>query len=321
MGVFKKFLTEQQQLDEKLILLSNGKKYGQICFLCGGAGSGKGFAATNFMEREKFKVRDVDEWKKALLKLANIQDNPEEWAKKMKVSSNFKPQKWNEIKGLDLTKSDDVYKLHLFVDKLGIKDKTLNQMLDGMSKPEILPNIMFDITAAKPNDISKFMPRLLSTGYDPANIHIVWILTNYKIALSNNLDPKRGRIVPEDIMLQTHRGAAQTMYDYIGGYGKKLAINGQICVVLNNRENTIYYGDSKKTERISAITGKKNDGVIKDFKYITLKDRGKGIKSHKNIQNQLFRWIVDNIPTGDLLKSLVDRGVKTKAMRKKKVKL
>jgi len=307
---FKNYLVEQQQLDEKLILLSNGKKYGQICFLCGGAGSGKGFAAANFMEREKFKVRDVDEWKKALLKLANIHDHPEDWAKKLATGTNFKPEKWNEIKGLDLTKPEDVYKLHVFVDKLGIKDKTLSQMLDHMEKPEILPNIMFDITAAKPNDIAKFMPKLLLSGYNPANIHIVWILTNYKIALSNNLDPSRGRIVPEDIMLQTHKGAAQTMYDYIGGYGKKLAINGQIHVVLNNRENTIYYGDTKKTERISAITGKKSDGVIKDFKYLTLKERGKKIKKEKSVQKQLYRWIVDNIPTGDLLKSLVDRGVK-----------
>ena len=306
---FRDYLAEQQ-LDEKLILLSNGKKYGQICFLCGGAGSGKGFAAANFMERDKFKVRDVDEWKKAFLKLANIQDNPEDWAKKFASGTNFKPEKWAEIKGLDLTKADDVYKLHLFVDKLGVKDKTLSQMLNYISKPEILPNIMFDITAAKPNDIAKFMPKLLIAGYNPANIHIVWILTNYKIALSNNLDPSRGRIVPEDIMLQTHKGAAQTMYDYIGGYGKKLAINGQIHVVLNNRENTIWYGDSKKAERISAITGKKNDGVIKDFKYLTLKERGKSIKKEKSIQKQLYRWIVDNIPTGDLLKSLIDRGVK-----------
>ena len=309
---FRDYLAEQQ-LDEKLILLSNGKKYGQICFLCGGAGSGKGFAAANFMEREKFKVRDVDEWKKAFLKLANIQDHPEDWAQKLSSGTNFKPEKWAEIKNLDLTKADDVYTLHKFVDKLGVKDKTLNQMLDGMMKKEILPNIMFDITAAKPNDIAKFMPKLLMAGYNPANIHIVWILTNYKIALSNNLDPSRGRIVPEDIMLQTHKGAAQTMYDYIGGYGKKLAINGQIHVVLNNRENTIWYGDSKKVERISKITGAKiTTGVIKDFKYLTLKERGKSIKKEKSVQKQLYRWIVDNIPTGDLLKSLVDRGVKQK---------
>jgi hypothetical protein len=176
---------------------------------------------------------------------------------------------------------------------------------------------MFDITAAKPGDISKFMPQLLLSGYNPANIHIVWILTNYEIALSNNLDPSRGRIVPEDIMLSTHKGAAQSMFEYIKGYGKKMAINGAVHVVLNNRENTIWLKDPSKKEksRISDITGKKNDGVIKDFKYLTVKDRGKPFKKEKDIQKQLYRWIVDNIPTGDLLKGLVDRGIK-KSKRK-----
>ncbi len=57
-------------LAEKLITLSNGKKYGQIVFLAGGAGSGKGFAADNFMQKELFKVRDVDEWKKTFQKIS-----------------------------------------------------------------------------------------------------------------------------------------------------------------------------------------------------------------------------------------------------------
>ena len=35
------------------------------CFMAGGAGSGKGFAIKNFC-KEEFKIRDVDEWKKAL---------------------------------------------------------------------------------------------------------------------------------------------------------------------------------------------------------------------------------------------------------------
>ena len=59
-----KNLLEYRQLEEKLILFNNGARYGQIVFLAGGAGSGKGFAIKNFMEGNKFKIRDVDEWKK-----------------------------------------------------------------------------------------------------------------------------------------------------------------------------------------------------------------------------------------------------------------
>ena len=38
----KCLLEEYQQLDEKLIMFNNGARYGQIVFLAGGAGSGKG---------------------------------------------------------------------------------------------------------------------------------------------------------------------------------------------------------------------------------------------------------------------------------------
>ena len=68
---FQNYITEQY-LEEKLILYNQGKKYGQIVFLAGGAGSGKGFAISHFMEKEKFKVRDVDEWKKGYLELSKI---------------------------------------------------------------------------------------------------------------------------------------------------------------------------------------------------------------------------------------------------------
>ena len=44
-----------QQLDEKLIIVGKGKKYGQIMFIAGGAGSGKSFAIKNFLEGDKFK--------------------------------------------------------------------------------------------------------------------------------------------------------------------------------------------------------------------------------------------------------------------------
>lgn len=308
------------QLDEKLILISNGKKYGQIVFLVGGAGSGKGFALKNFLEGEKFKVRDVDEWKRLLLKISMMADDPEGWAQMHTHGMFVDPEKYKPLKKLNLRNPDDVFKFHQIVNDMGIKSKTLDALLDNADAKAkgTLPNILFDVTGKTLDDMGKFMPQILKAGYNPANIHIVWVLTNYTIALSNNLDPSRGRVVPEDIMLQTHKGTSETMYDYIQSKGKKLAINGQIHVILNNRENTIFYGDTRKRERISAITGKKNDGVIKDFKYLTLKERGKLMLPAKKIQNQLYKWIVDNIPTGDLLKSLIDRGVKQSKRKPKR---
>ena len=97
-------LNSFQELEEKLILFNGGKNYGQIVFMAGGAGSGKGFAIQNFMQGEKFKVRDVDEWKKALIKLAKMKDSDSELAK------------------LNLRNPEDVFKLHTIVREKGIKD-------------------------------------------------------------------------------------------------------------------------------------------------------------------------------------------------------
>ena len=41
---FKTFLTEKE------IIVGKGAKYGQVIFLAGGAGSGKGFAIKNFLQ-------------------------------------------------------------------------------------------------------------------------------------------------------------------------------------------------------------------------------------------------------------------------------
>lgn len=279
-----KSFKEYNELNEKLIILNNGKKYGQIVFLAGGAGSGKGFALTNFMQSDLFKVRDVDEWKLAFLKIADAKN------------------KYPEIKGLDLKTPADVGKLHAFLDKKGIKSRTMNLLLGGMKK-ETLPNIVFDITAKDVKSIQKLMPDLLRAGYNPANVHMVWVLTDYQVAIKNNAG--RERVVPSDIMLQTHEGAANTMFKLISGIGQKLAVNGDIHVILNNRKNTIMWkkGDTAKGGQIAGQP-EKAVGVIKDFTYLTLKKRGKAIIKTGDVMKQLWHWITDNIPDGDLKRDL-----------------
>ena len=72
-------LTEDYlQLDEKLVIVGKGKKYNQVVFLAGGAGSGKGFTIQNFMEGNKYKIRDVDEWKRLVMKVRGLKDENDE---------------------------------------------------------------------------------------------------------------------------------------------------------------------------------------------------------------------------------------------------
>jgi len=277
---FQNYLTEQQYLEEKLILYNQGKRYGQIVFLAGGAGSGKGFAISNFMEKEKFKIRDVDEWKKAYLKLAQIKDE------------------YKELRNLHLKNPKDVYKLHMFVKEKGIKDRSLEFLLRDANTSR-LPNIMFDITMKDATDITDVLPILLTTGYDPKNIHLTWVLTNYAVAIMNNRN--RERVVPEDIMLLSHEGAATSMYNVIKGKIPR-GLNGGVRVILNNRENTIPYVDPETKKMVKT---KQGDILVKDFTYLTFKKEGKSVAPESDIKKQLMGWIASNVPKTKLTRDMI----------------
>ena len=86
-------LTENQ-LDEKLITFSGRAPYGQAVFMAGGAGSGKGFAIDNFVDAAGFKVRDVDEMKKAIAKLDQLgKFSVDKWYKQYGKKLSTKPNK------------------------------------------------------------------------------------------------------------------------------------------------------------------------------------------------------------------------------------
>ena len=86
----------EEQLDEKLITFSNRAPYGQIVFMAGGAGSGKGFAIDNFIDGAGFKVRDVDEMKKQLGRLDALgKFSVDKWYKKFGKNLSTKPPKKN----------------------------------------------------------------------------------------------------------------------------------------------------------------------------------------------------------------------------------
>ena len=271
----------RQYLEEKLIMYNQGKRYGQIVFLAGGAGSGKGFAITNFMEKEKFKIRDVDEWKKAFQTLADTKGI------------------YPEIQGLKLSNPKDVYKLHTFVRNKGIKDKTLDLLLQD-SNTNRLPNIMFDITMKDANDIGDVLPKLIEAGYDSKNIHLTWVLTNYAVAIVNNRN--RERVVPEDIMLLSHEGAAKSMYEVIRGKLPR-GLNGAVRVILNNRENTIPWVDPDTKKPMK--DHKSGDVLVKDFTYLSFKKEGKTMGPELGIKRQLLGWIAANVPKTKLTKDMV----------------
>ena len=253
-------------LEEKLIVYGGGKRYGQIVFLAGGAGSGKGFASEKFMQKDLFRVRDVDEWKKAFIKL----------------SADMK--RYSELKGLNLRNPDDVFKLHMAVKKMGIKGRSLQLLLRDV-RPDRLPNIMFDITFKDTDEIDEAMPMLLRAGYQPRDIHITWVLTNYHIAVKQNKE--RDRVVPDDIMIATHTGAATSMYNVIKGNLPR-GVDGQVNIVLNNKNNTIKF-------KSSDFADKKVENV-QDFEYFRIKREGQRIDTSEKALEKVMTWVKSNIP-------------------------
>ena len=269
--------------------------------------SGKGFAAQQFMEADKFKIRDIDEMKLAFIKLGKLK------------------KKYPEIRDLNLKVPADVGKLHAFVAAKGIKDRTLGLLLANKDVRR-LPNIIFDITAKDLKSITKVLPLLSEAGYNASDIHVLWVLTSYEVAASNNAG--RDRVVPDDILMQTHTGAAQTMDKVIVKQAlPRSAIDGGIYVVLNNRENTITWKETDKptsskdaraastendtrsdeekkkdvTLASNAKSAKKKGGTkftVKSFSYLTIKKPRKAVSNHKDIMAQLKAWVDANAPTG-----------------------
>ena len=301
-------LTDYEMINEKLIIYNGGKKYGQIVFLAGGAGSGKGFARQKFISVESFKIRDVDELKLSFQQLSVLdkfttKQFMEKYGNKLSekdralVQSEMIDQRIT-ISKLNMRNPTHVYLLHMMVKASGAKEKTLDAILMG-ARAGRLPNILFDITFKDLEEFNRVIPELIRVGYEPRNVHLTWVLTNYKIAIQNN--KMRPRTVPEDILLQTHSGAAQTVYKLIKD-GTHSEIDGRVDVILNNPENTIVFKD-KDGNPIRGSSG----FTVKDFTYLNLKDPGKTAKKEIEVKKQLLAWIRDNTPPDTLDTSELDK--------------
>ena len=299
-------------LNEKLITYGNRKPYGQIVFIAGGAGSGKGFAISNFLDSASFKIRDVDEMKKQLQVLnrlgkLDINSIMKKYGKSIKPKDvdliNKIQDEGFKLQNLNLKNPDHVYALHILVKAIGIKDASLEKLLLGKDNPDILPNILFDITAKDVTDITSVIPKLKAVGYQANNIHLTWILTNYVTSLSNNNSRSRkvpdGSMGAENIMLKTHEGASNTIWGLVTKALPK-GMNGRIDVILNNPEHTVFHTDAD---------GKTIKGKVKGFKSLPLKKEKGGIYAETIWKKILFGWVKNNAPdtiTANMKESVVN---------------
>lgn len=277
----KTFSALKQYLEEKLVIVGQGKPYGQVIFLAGGAGSGKSHAISNFIHAQNYKIFDPDALKAPYLKWNEI------------------THRYPELLGRNQKNPEDASYVHMFLrDRVGLEDKILNRFFFALTKSnkETLPNIIFDRTFKDKQDIKSLIPRLLEAGYKKESMHIVWVLTDYKIALQQNV--KRDRTVPVHVLLQSHEGVARNMRDILMDNYPYDMINGDAFIILGGEANTVYFEppkNSRKTRKqfpdSKPVLAPK---IVKNFDYLKVKESGEQIKSHAALSRIILFWILKN---------------------------
>lgn len=298
-------LLEKEKLLEKLIHFNQGANYGQVVWMAGGIASGKSFALKNFINSKKYRRVDPDRFKVLYQKL-------------QKATGNYP-----EIKGLDRSNPEDATKLHKFIKKQGVRSSFIQNLITGNFEGR-LPNILFDSHVDSIGKLTKYLPLLKNVGYESQNLHLLWILTDYEVALNRNQD--RDRVAPEDVVLKSHRGNAKTMLKFFKN-GLPKTVDGSVYVILNNPEHTVFFRDepaeakSVKPNKLPRSIYRKAQDVdkddeddyfiIDDFKSLKLKESGESFRSSKSIKKELYMWIKDNAPKTSNLYKLMRKSNKS----------
>ncbi len=269
---FKSYL-ETQRLDEVLITFGNRPRFGQVVLLGGGAGSGKGFISKKLLGIEG-KTFDVDDIKGKII-------HPGTPALNKKIFDKY---------GIDVTKMDlrnpkEVALLHKINDEMGISKKVQKQFFDGIknTNKEKLPNIIFDTTAKSEKKIKELTDTVKAAGYDDKNIHFIWIMNEHETAVKQN--KMRDRVVPEDILTDTHLGVSHTMQNLMKNSRFQEFLDGYVYVVFNKA-----FVDS------TLVFSEYGGSYVEDVLVLEVKKRGKKQISYSEISSVFINKIKKYVP-------------------------
>ena len=284
MKTFNQHLKEEQELQqygeillEKLITFG-GKAYpnfGNVVIMAGGAGSGKGFVLDNLVGLEG-KVMDVDALKTAAAKSPLIR-------KRVKAETGLDIE---EIAS-DLKNPENVGKLHdIIANVLQLDTRKQKVLMRGIlgAAPDRKPNLIFDTTLKDLQKLGNLSRMLTNVGYEKRNIHIVWVVNDIEVAKAQNLT--RDRTVPAEILVNTHRGASQTMADIVNmGKTLKRYMDGDIVFAFN-----------KVGVDANLATSGKGGSYVKDANYFYVKKQGKAPTSVDQLDKDIRRKIKGYVP-------------------------
>lgn len=334
-------------------------KEGQVVILAGGAGSGKGFILNNLLLINA-KVFDVDALKTTAIDMSRLEfvennkhidklfmeylkdflDNPPKNATQNEIYRAEEMLSTGEgLKGLDfkgktndrmawhfnLKNSANTSLLHGFVDYMNYDTKKKGAFFGNLAKYKNLvkPNVVFDVTLKNTKALAKIWNYISDAGYDPLNVHLVWILNDIEVAYAQNLT--RDRTVSRAVFDSTHKGASATMKQIvhnfdtpIPGTGIRVSdmVQGDVWIIPSNKDakdnkaevfirDTGTYGpkpedreetyDDLKDKRNFKYSWMKDDRkvgreenvlVIRSFNSYHLKEQGEPIKTLKQVEEE-----------------------------------
>ncbi len=266
-----RFLDVYTSLNEKLIMPGGGRRYNQAVFIAGGGGSGKSTAINYFMDPSSYKLFNVDDIKELITKLKDFPDD-------MYRSLRSHILLGKPIEQVDLKSEEDTVALHLYIKKIGLDSKKIssvyNTLIYELERSGKLPNFLFDMTFKSILKNRRHVNALIEIGYNPNDIHVVWVLTEWFEALARNAT--RSRFVSPEEILRAHKdvrrvfdGILEETSSIIGAN----AINGDIFVALNTKGSVKWKSGS--------TGGPKEKDLALDFSYVKLKPRGGTIDKSK----------------------------------------
>jgi hypothetical protein len=286
----------EEQFDELMeaLITFGGKaypKFGNVVIMAGGAGSGKGFVKDKLVGIEGFTF-DVDALKTLAAATPAIQ-------KRVKKELGVDLEK---LAG-NLKKSENVGKLHQIIgDYLKLDNRRLKALYTSImtADPERKPNIIFDVTLKDLQKLEKLTRQVSSIGYDKSNIHIVWVVNDIEVAKQQN--KTRDRVVDTNILINTHRGASQTMGDIVNmGTDLRKYMDGDIVFAFNkvDVDSTVLKNQPKGAGDKIGMKGDTKGGMfIKDANYFYVKRKGKPPTSVAKLEKSLRMKIKSYVPKG-----------------------
>ena len=271
-------------LVNEVLIQFGGKKqtqFGQVVIMAGGAGSGKGFVLDNLVDVQG-RIFDVDAMKKLASKAPGLVQ---------RIEKEF----GTDISKLNLKVPENVSRLHSIIDNLEI-DKSLKRSFFNsvmLADPSRKPNIIFDVTLKSLSKLVAINEMVTALGYQKQNIHIVWVLNDLNVALSQNA--QRDRVVPEDILKDTHDLVSREMSKIMKGKTDARKYMDGVFVIVPNQKDV----DSNKKsgeKNAGGLLKDKRSGYLTSADYLIVKKKGASFRPIKDLGDEVIRKIKSYVP-------------------------